>query len=88
MISLIKQENLKKLNLSHNSLQNLLDFLSGPAQLFTATLENLTLVNVGLTGLAQSTNKLDRAIRNCVRLYELEVSENAGIKVDELLQAI
>ena len=49
--SLIKQENLKKLNLSHNDLSGLLGFLGGPAQLLVATLENLTLVNIGLKGL-------------------------------------
>ena len=47
---LIKQESLKKLNLSHNNLSGLLGFLGGPAQLLVATLETLTLVNVGLTG--------------------------------------
>ena len=47
---LIKQESLKKLNLSHNNLSGLLGFLGGPAQLLVATLETLTLVNIGLKG--------------------------------------
>ena len=85
--ALIKQESLKKLNLSHNNLASLLGFLSGTSHLFTATLETLTLVNVGLTGV-KSTEQFARSIRNLVSLYELDVSENAGIEVDQLLLAI
>ena len=87
--------------MSHNELDGLYDFISGPAQFFHENLETLILVNIGKNNVtprrssfasmrasSKLNNWLHRSLASLQGLYELDVSENAGIEVDQLLLAI
>lgn len=85
---MVKQEHMKRLNLSHNDLSGLMGFLADQSNMFTGALETLTLVDIGLVS-NDATRQLTRSVlAGLTGLYELDVSENSGVLADKLLQDI